>query len=160
MTPQTSVSGSPTIRPSAAFAWLLTTIAIGLAILSSTLIFALDAQRTELQNRQIRLRDTFSLRKSETQRLAATTATAEAEIQRLAESYTDGKADLAHLKGIRTKLEPLVQESTDRQLKLDSLMVDLLILAKSDTDAMAIVVKYGIHQDTPASAPSSTPDKQ
>jgi len=160
MNSQTSISGPPSVRPSTTFAWLLTTIAIGLAILSAALVFSLDIQRTGLQNRQIQLRETLSLRKAENQRLTATAATADAELERLAETYTDGKSDLAHLKEIRAKLEPLVQQSNDRQMKLESLIVDLLVLAKSDTDAMAIVVKYGIHQETPASPPGVTLEKQ
>jgi len=147
----------PPPRGSSALAWLLTVIALGLALLSTTVVFALDVQRSALQARQTQIIRTYSLRELENKRLTAGAATAEAQLERLAETYADGKSDLARLTEVRAKREPLVDQSTDLQVKVESLVVDLLILAKSDHDAQAIVTKYHIHQETPTSAPTVTP---
>ena len=147
----------PPARASSALAWLLTVIAIGLAMLSTTLVFALDIQRTELQARQAQLTRTYPLRELESKRLAANSVTEEAELDRLVQAYTDGKSDFTRLSEARTKREALVNQSTDLQLKVESLVVDLLILSKSDHDAQALVTKYHIHQDSPTAAPSVSP---
>lgn len=50
-----------------------------------------------------------------------------------------------------TKREPLVKQSQDLKKKLNDMIMDILILAKTDEDAKAIVGKYNIQQNLPAS---------
>jgi hypothetical protein len=52
--------------------------------------------------------------------------------------------------------ETLVKQSQDLQQKLQNLVLDLLLLSKTDEDAKQIVAKYNIQQNAPA-APESTP---
>jgi hypothetical protein len=139
----------PTIRASSTLAWLLAGVSVGLALLSCTLVFALDVQRTALQDRQAQLIRSYSLREAESKRLTATAATAESELDRLNQTYQDGKSDLTRITEARTKREPLVEQSTTLQVKVESLIMDLLILARSDRDAQMIVSRYHIHQDAP-----------
>jgi len=57
------------------------------------------------------------------------------------------------------KREPMVAQSGEIQKKLEKLILDLLVLAKTDEDAKAIVQKYNIQQGNPtgaAEAPAST----
>lgn len=54
------------------------------------------------------------------------------------------------------KREGLVNQSRDIQKKLEKLVLDLLVLAKTDDDAKAIVQKYNIQQGNPTGA-SETP---
>ncbi len=68
-----------------------------------------------------------------------------------------GKAQLAEAYRNR---EPVVKQSADLQKKLQELVLDLLLLAKTDEEAKAIVAKYNIQQQTPASgteAPAPAP---
>lgn len=66
----------------------------------------------------------------------------------------DGKAQLADTYRNR---EALVKQSGEIQNKLQALILDLLLLAKTDDDAKAIVSKYGIQQNGTATAPAGTP---
>lgn len=50
------------------------------------------------------------------------------------------------------KREPLVKQSAELKKKLEAMVVDLLILGKTDEDAKAIIGKYNIQQNLPASA--------
>ena len=50
-----------------------------------------------------------------------------------------------------TKREPLVKQSQDLKKILNDMIMDILILAKTDEDAKAIVTKYNIQQNLPAS---------
>jgi hypothetical protein len=129
--------------------WLLAGVSVGLALLSSTLVFALDVQRTVLQDRQAQLIRTYTLREVESKRLVAAAATAESELGRVNQTYEDGKADVARITETRTKREPLVEQSTTLQVKVESLVMDLLTLARSDRDAQMIVTRYHFHQDMP-----------
>ncbi len=45
--------------------------------------------------------------------------------------------------------EPLVKQSADLQKKLQDLVLDLLLLAKTDEEAKAIIGKYNIQQNLP-----------
>lgn len=66
----------------------------------------------------------------------------------------DGKAQLADAYRNR---EALVKQSTEIQNKLQALILDLLLLAKTDDDAKAIVAKYNIQQNGNAAAPAGAP---
>ena len=50
-----------------------------------------------------------------------------------------------------TKREPLVKQSQDLEKKLNEMIMDILTLAKTDEDAKAIVSKYNLQQNLPAS---------
>jgi hypothetical protein len=68
-----------------------------------------------------------------------------------------GQAQLAE--AVRNR-EPVVKQSAELQKKLQDLVLDLLLLAKTDEDAKAIVAKYNIQQNTPAAggeAPAPAP---
>jgi hypothetical protein len=56
-----------------------------------------------------------------------------------------------------TKREVLVKQSGELQNKLQALVMDLLILSKTDDDAKAIVGKYNIQQNAPQTP--ATPEK-
>jgi hypothetical protein len=54
--------------------------------------------------------------------------------------------------------EVLVKQSQDLQQKLQTLVLDLLLLAKGgDKDAEQIIAKYHIQQNAPAGAPETAP---
>jgi hypothetical protein len=52
----------------------------------------------------------------------------------------------------------MVKQSQDLQNKLQALVLDLLILSKTDDEAKAIVQKYNIQNNAPAGAPAAAPD--
>jgi len=67
----------------------------------------------------------------------------------------DGKAQLADAYRLR---EPVVKQSAELQKKLQDLVLDLLLLAKTDEDAKTIVGKYNIQQNAPgAEGPAPAP---
>jgi hypothetical protein len=69
----------------------------------------------------------------------------------------EGKAQLIDAYKNR---EPLVKQSADLQKKLQDLVLDLMLLAKTDEEAKAIITKYNIQQNTPAAggeAPAPAP---
>ena len=49
------------------------------------------------------------------------------------------------------KREPLVKQSAELKNKLNAMVMDLLILGKTDEDAKTIIGKYNIQQNLPAS---------
>lgn len=49
------------------------------------------------------------------------------------------------------KREPMVKASGELKSKLNAMVVDLLILGKTDEDAKAIIAKHGIQQNQPSS---------
>ena len=49
------------------------------------------------------------------------------------------------------KREPLVKQSAELKTKLNAMVIDLLILGKTDEDAKAIIGKYNIQQGQGAS---------
>jgi hypothetical protein len=55
--------------------------------------------------------------------------------------------------------EAVVKKSVDIQSKLNDLIMDVLILSKTDDDAKQIVSKYNIQQQQPAAAPAEAPAK-
>jgi len=55
-----------------------------------------------------------------------------------------------------TKREPLVGQSRELKKKLNEMIMDILTLAKTDEDAKAIVAKYNIQQNLPASGSGET----
>jgi hypothetical protein len=52
-----------------------------------------------------------------------------------------------------TKREPLVRQSVELKNKLNAMVMDLLILAKTDEEARAIIARNGIQQNVQGSAP-------
>ncbi len=74
------------------------------------------------------------------------------------EQLVDGKAQLVKL--FKSK-EPQVTQAQEIQKKLNDLVLDLLLLAKTDKDAQAIVTKYNIVNnpgaggEAPAPAPAT-----
>jgi hypothetical protein len=77
-------------------------------------------------------------------------------------NLVDAKAQLikgkADLEALRTGREKTVEESKQLQQKLQDLVMDLLLLAKTDPKADAIVKKYNIQQNAPAGgAPAPAP---
>ena len=62
-------------------------------------------------------------------------------------SLRDGKTQLTDA---YQKRQSLVKQSADVQQKLQALVLDLLLLAKTDDDAKAIIQKYNIQQNAPA----------
>jgi hypothetical protein len=69
-------------------------------------------------------------------------------------SLRDG---LAKLGDAYRQREALVKQSQDLQQKLQNLVLDLLILSKTDDDAKTIVSKYNIQQTGAPTAPESAP---
>jgi hypothetical protein len=65
----------------------------------------------------------------------------------------DGKVQLVTLFENR---KPLVEQSKKLQEQLQSLVMDLLLLAKTDDDAKAIIQKYNIQQAGTPSAPDAS----
>lgn len=65
-----------------------------------------------------------------------------------------GKAQLAEAYQSR---EPVVKQSAELQNKLQEMVLDLLLLAKTDDEAKAIVAKYNIQQQAPASTGTPAP---
>jgi hypothetical protein len=57
------------------------------------------------------------------------------------------------------KREVVVKQSVDLQTKLQDLIMDLLILSKTDEDAKQIVGKYNIQQNGQTPAPAEAPAK-
>jgi hypothetical protein len=57
------------------------------------------------------------------------------------------------------KREVVVKQSVDLQTKLQDLIMDLLILAKTDDEAKQIVGKYNIQQNGQTPAPAEAPAK-
>jgi hypothetical protein len=56
-----------------------------------------------------------------------------------------------------TKREPLVKQSVELKNKLNAMVMDLLILAKNDEDAKAIIARNGIQQNLQGSPSSEAP---
>lgn len=69
------------------------------------------------------------------------------------------KKNQATLKEAYAKREILVKNSLEIQQKLQDLIMDLLILAKTDEDAKQIVAKYNIQQNGTPTAPAAAPAK-
>ncbi|MDR3402104.1 MAG: hypothetical protein P4L99_06355 [Chthoniobacter sp.] len=69
-------------------------------------------------------------------------------------SLRDGKTQLADA---YQKRLTLVKQSQDVQQKLQALVLDLLLLAKTDDEAKAIVQKYNIQQNGTPSASEAAP---
>lgn len=67
-------------------------------------------------------------------------------------SLRDGKTQLTDA---LQKRDTLVKQSEDVQKKLEAMVLDLLLLAKTDEDAKAIVGKYNIQQGAPNGAPAA-----
>jgi hypothetical protein len=76
---------------------------------------------------------------------------------KLRTSLREGKAQLADAYRNR---EPVVKQSAELQAKLQAIILDLLLLSKTDKDAQDIVTKYNIQQNAPAggaAAPEAAP---
>ena len=70
---------------------------------------------------------------------------------KLKTALRDGKAQLVDAYRQR---DPAVKQSTELQKKLQDLVLDLLLLAKTDPEAKAIVDKFQIQQQAPAGTPA------
>ncbi len=68
------------------------------------------------------------------------------------EQLAKGKVQLTEAYKAR---EPVVKQSQEIQKKLQDLILDLLLLAKTDAEAQAIVTKYNIQQQAPAGGAES-----
>ena len=75
-------------------------------------------------------------------------------LQENKDQLIDGKRQLSELYKNR---EPQVKAAQEIQKKLNDLVIDLLILAKTDKEAQAIVAKYNIQQNTTAPADGAAP---
>jgi hypothetical protein len=69
-------------------------------------------------------------------------------------SLRDGSVELTKAYHDR---EPLVKQSKDLQEKLQALVLDLLLLSKTDDEAKQIVTKYNIQQQGTEAAPAPAP---
>ncbi|HSI10649.1 MAG TPA: hypothetical protein VK961_01335 [Chthoniobacter sp.] len=69
-------------------------------------------------------------------------------------SLRDGKVQLTEAYNSRIAM---VKQSKDIQEKLQALILDLLMLSKTDPDAQQIVSKYNIQQNGAATAPAAAP---
>jgi hypothetical protein len=86
--------------------------------------------------------------------LAVVMITQTANTFKVRSSLREGKAQLADAYRNR---EPAVKQSAELQAKLQAMILDLLLLAKTDKDAQDIVTKYNIQQAAPAGATPETP---
>ena len=67
----------------------------------------------------------------------------------------EGKLQLADTV---TKREPAIKQVAEIKSKANAMIIDLLILGKTDEDAKAIIAKYNIQQNAPAeAAPTDAP---
>ena len=66
----------------------------------------------------------------------------------------EGQRQLAELQKTR---EPQVKAAQEIQKKLNDLVLDLLLLAKTDKEAQAIVAKYNIVQNSAPSGEAAAP---
>ena len=66
----------------------------------------------------------------------------------------EGKLQLADTV---TKREPAIKQVAEIKTKANAMIIDLLILGKTDEDAKAIIAKYNIQQNGPAPT-ESAPD--
>lgn len=57
------------------------------------------------------------------------------------------------------KREPLVKQTADLKKKLNDMIMDILLLAKTDEDAKTIVTKYNIQQNLPPGSDAPAPPK-
>ncbi len=55
------------------------------------------------------------------------------------------------------KRKPLVDQSSELKKKLNEMIMDLLLLGKTDEDAKAIISKYNIQQNLPPGSDSAAP---
>ena len=55
------------------------------------------------------------------------------------------------------KRKPIVDQTGDLKKKLNDMIMDILLLAKTDEDAKAIVTKYNIQQNLPPGSDSAAP---
>jgi hypothetical protein len=91
--------------------------------------------------------------------LAVVMVTQTANVFKQRTSLREGKAQLIEAYKNR---EPMVKQSAELQAKLQAMVLDLLILGKTDDDAKAIISKYNIQQNAPAGAaeaPAAEPAK-
>ena len=55
------------------------------------------------------------------------------------------------------KRKPIVDQTGELKKKLNDMIMDILLLAKTDEDAKAIVTKYNIQQNLPPGSDSAAP---
>ena len=127
-------------------AWLVAVIAGGLVIVAAALALDLHNQKRRLENVSAQLKETLTLRETESKSAGARYATGEAALQRVRELASEEESDLKKLAELYAQREPAVKQSVEMQDKFTALLKDLLAIAKTDQDAREIVRKYNIQQ--------------
>lgn len=138
----------------------LTLLAGGLAIVTSALAFALNSQKAALQESKAQLLNIYSTREAGIKRLADSYSTREALLKRVAETYSEGELGLKQLADGYSKRAALVKQADDLKKKLNTLIMDLLILGETDDDAKKVIGKYNIQKNLPDANGATASPKQ
>jgi len=125
-------------------AWLIAVATSGLVIVAAALALDLHNQKRRLEDVSAQLKETLTLRETESRTASARSATGEAALQRVRELTSEQESDLKKLGELYAQREPVVKQSIEVQDKFTSLVTDLLEIAKIDPDAKEIVRKYNI----------------
>jgi peptidoglycan hydrolase CwlO-like protein len=152
-------SNHPERRPSSGaprLAWLVAVIACGLVILGAALTFDLHNQKRRLENMSALLKETVTVRETDSNSLGARSATVNAALSRLRDLATERQGDLKRLGDLYAQREPLAKQAADAQDKIQEMAKDLVDLAKTDPDAKEIARKYNI-QPTAQSSGNPSP---
>jgi hypothetical protein len=138
-------------------AWLVAVIACGLAILATALTLDLHNQKRRFEDLSARLKETVTVRDTDSKSFDARSTTANAALSRLRDLATERQGDLKRLADLYAQRGPLAKQAADEQDKIQGLAKGLVDLAKTDPDAREIVRKYNIQ---PAEqSPGNTPPK-
>ena len=140
-------------------AWLIALVASGLVLVAGALALDLHNQKRRLESMGAQLKQAQAVREAEAKYLEARSKLSQSALNRLNEVQAEGESDLKKLGDAYTQREPVVKQSTELQNKIQALVNDLMILAKSDEDAKAIIRKYNIQQQgpPPSGAPTAKP---
>jgi hypothetical protein len=126
-------------------------ISCGLVILGAGLTLDLHNQKRRLENMNALLKETVTVRETESSSLDARSTTVNSALSRLRDLATERQGDLKRLGDLYAQREPLAKQAADAQDKIQGLARDLVDLAKTDPDAREIVRKYNIQ---PGAQPS------
>lgn len=126
--------------------WIVAVVTSGLVIVAGALALDLHNQKRRLENVNAQLKETLTLRETESKNAGARNATGEAALQRVRELASEEESDLKKLSEVYAQREPAVKQSVEMQDKFMALVKDLLDLAKFDRDAREIVSKYNVQQ--------------
>ena len=137
-----------------------TLLASALALATMALALGLFNQKSTLTENKTQLAGTCAMREMEIKRLSETYAGREAEMTQLKAAYMQQEGTLHDLVSDYAKRELLAKQSDELKAKLNSVVLDLLILAKTDDDAKAIIAKYSIKEIPPVpGVPAATVPK-